>query len=164
MAAQLVGIAATVFSILSFQCSTRKKILIMQLITTILFCVHYLMLGAFTGATLNAVSIVRNIIFYNNDKKFFSGKKWIVIFVLINIGAGALTWQSWSSLLFIIGMVLNTISLSLTASQQVRWVMLMSSPFVLVYSFLTGSIGGVVNELCSEVSMITALVRYRKEN
>ena len=162
MLAQFIGIVAMIFSILSFQCKTRKRLLVMQTITVILFGVHYLMLGAVTGAALNATSVVRNLIFYNKDKRFFSEKIWMPVFVGMNIIMGIMFWQSWLSVFFIIGMVFNTISMSLSDSQKVRGMMLVSSPFILLYSLLSGSIGGVVNELLSEASMITGILKYRK--
>lgn len=163
MTAQFVGICAMLASVLSFQLSTRKKIIKAQIITVILFSLHFLMLGAFTGAAMNATSLVRNFVFLNKDKRFFNGKVWVVIFVLINIITGVVFWQNWVSVLSIAGMVINTISLSLKDAQKVRVVMLMSSPFVLLYSIFTGSVGGVINEVFSEVSAIYALIRYRNK-
>lgn len=163
MEAQIVGILGLIFSTLSFQFSTRKKILIAQIITAALFSIHYAMLGAVTGAAMNATSIVRNIIFYNRDKKFFSGNIWVAFFVTVNIITGILFWQNWVSLLCIIAMVFNTISMSMKAPQQVRAVMLVSSPFFLLYNIFTGSFGGACNEMIAEVSGVVALIRYRKK-
>ena len=58
--AQAVGIAAMCFSIISFQMSTEKKIIVVQTITAALFMLHFAMLGAFTGAVMNATSIVHS--------------------------------------------------------------------------------------------------------
>lgn len=160
MLAQFVGICAMLASVLSFQLSTRKKIIKAQIVTVILFSLHFLMLGAYTGAAMNTTSLVRNIVFLNKDKRFFNGTIWIGIFVFVNIVTGVIFWQNWISVFCIAGMIINTISLSLKDPQKVRKVMLISSPFVLLYSIFTFSIGGVINEVFSEISAIYALIRY----
>ncbi len=162
IAAQAVGILAMAASIASFQFSTQKKILIVQIITAILFAIHFGMLGAITGAGMNVAAIIRNIVFYHRDKKFFSGKIWIVIFAFVNVIVGIISWQGIISLLMIFGMVFNTISLSCTDPQKVRGVMLVASPMILLYSIFSKSIGGTVNEIFSEISMIIGVIRYRK--
>ena len=161
--AQAMGFIAMGASIISFQFDTKKKILFAQMMAALFFALNFGMLGAITGAAMNITSIIRNIIYYNNDKKFFSGKIWTYFFVLVNIIVGVIFRESTWAVLSIIGMVLNTISLSIDNPQKLRWVMLISSPFVLVYSFITGSVGGFINELISEASIISALVRYREE-
>ena len=139
------------------------KIRFAQILAALFFALNFGMLGAVTGAAMNVTSIVRNIIYYNNDKKFFSGNIWTYICVPVNIAVGILFWESELSVLSIIGMVLNTISLSVKNLQKLRWVMLVLLPFVLVYSFLTCSIGGVINELISKASIVSALIKYRKK-
>ena len=163
MEAQIVGICALIASTLSFQLKTRKQILIAQLITVVLFTTHFAMLGAVTGAAMNATSIVRNIVFYNRDKKIFSGNIWVVVFIAVNIIAGIIFWEDWRSLLCISAMAINTVSMSMKKPQHVRAVMLASSPFFLLYNLQTGSIGGVGNELIAEISGVIALVRYHKK-
>ena len=163
MEAQIVGVCALISSTISFQLKTRKQILIAQIITVVLFSTHFAMLGAVTGAAMNATSIVRNIVFYNRDKKFFSGNIWVAIFVSVNIVAGILFWQDLTSLLCIAAMSVNTISMSMKNPQHVRAVMLASSPLFLLYSVCTGSIGGAVNELIAGTSGVIALIRYRKK-
>ena len=46
---QVVGIAAMLFSVFSFQMNKHKQIMIMQIIATALFGWQYFLLGAFTG-------------------------------------------------------------------------------------------------------------------
>lgn len=35
-----------------------------------------------------------------------------------------------------------------------------SSPLMLIYNVLTGSIGGIINEVCVEISPVVGLLRY----
>ena len=157
---QIIGIAAMLGSVYSFQLNKHKHIMIAQIIATVLFGAQYYLLGAFTGVALDAVGVVRDIVFYNKDKKWASGNIWTVVFVLMMIAVGAITYQNCVSLLMIAAMVLNTISFSFTKPKLVRRTILIASPFLLVYNILTGSIGGVINEIFVEISSVVGMLRH----
>ena len=67
--AQILGIGAMLLGILSFQCMKARNYYIMVALSGLLFSVNYIMIGAFTGAVLNFLSIIRAFIFVN--KKIF---------------------------------------------------------------------------------------------
>lgn len=157
---QMIGIAAMLGSVLSFQCNKHKSIMILQIIATALFGIQYYLLGAFTGMALDAVGIVRDIVFYHKDKKWARSVWWTVLFAAAMVAVGIVTYQGYVSLLMIAAMALNTVSFSLTKPKLVRSTILISSPLLLVYNILTGSWGGVINEAFSEVSSIVGLLRY----
>ena len=76
------------------------------------------------------------------------------------IVVGIFTYQNWISLLMIAAVALNTVSFSFTEPKLVRTTILISSPLLLVYNILTGSIGGVINELFTEISSVVGIIRY----
>ena len=76
------------------------------------------------------------------------------------IVVGIFTYQNWISLLMMAAMALNTVSFSFTKPRLVRTTILISSPLLLVYNILTGSIGGVINELFTEISSVVGIIRY----
>lgn len=163
---QIIGIAAMIFSVFSFQMNKHKQIMIMQIIATSLFGLQYFLLGAYTGMAVDIVGVIRGIVFYNKDKKWASGNIWIMIFITMFIISGIFTWQGPSSLLMTGAMILNTFSFSFTKPKLVRSTILVSSPLILIYNIITGSIGGIINEICVEISSIVGMLRYdikRKE-
>lgn len=157
---QVIGILAMLFSVFSFQMNKHKHIMAMQIIATTLFGIHYFLLGAYTGMMLDIVAAVRGIVFYNKDKKWASGKIWIIVFMVCFAIAGAFTWQGAKSLLMIAAMILNTYSFSCTRPKLVRSTILISSPLILIYNIITGSVGGVINEVFVEISSVVGLLRY----
>ncbi|MBQ6678885.1 MAG: YgjV family protein [Lachnospiraceae bacterium] len=172
IAAQIAGILALIFSVLSFQLRTKQQILITQMICVVLFVVHFLLLyfsgknDALTGAALNAVSLIRNTVFLVAEKEQAPPKVRLfltVFFCLVIIAAGIFTWNSIISLLFIVSMLLNAVAMSMKEPQKVRIFILLSAPFAFVYDLLNGSIGGVINEAFTAVSSAVALFRYRKK-
>ena len=76
------------------------------------------------------------------------------------IVVGIFTYQNWISLLMMAAMALNTVSFSFTKPKLVRTTILISSPLLLVYNILTGSIGGVINKLFTEISSVVGIIRY----
>lgn len=157
---QIIGIAAMLFSVFSFQMNKHKHIMIMQILATTLFGLQYFLLGAYTGMAVDIVATLRGIVFYHRDKEWAKSNIWIAVFIIMFILSGFLTWQGPSSLLMTSAMILNTFSFSFTKPKLVRSTILISSPLVLIYNILTESIGGIINEVCVELSSIIGLLRY----
>ncbi len=157
---QIISIAAMLFSVFSFQMNKHKHIMIMQILATTLFGLQYFLLGAYTGMAVDIVATLRGIVFYHRDKEWAKSNIWIAVFIIMFILSGFLTWQGPSSLLMTSAMILNTFSFSFTKPKLVRSTILISSPLVLIYNILTGSIGGIINEVCVELSSIIGLLRY----
>ena len=81
---QILGIASTIITFLSYQTNKKKTLLVVQTIATLCTCLSFLFLGASTGFALNIVCIVRNIVFYfqnekNNSKFLYIFKKMFII-------------------------------------------------------------------------------------
>ena len=154
---QIIGIAAMICSVSSFQLNKHKHIMLVQITATALFGLQYFLLGAYTGLALDIAGVLRDIVYYNKDKKWASSNWWTVLVMLV---VGIFTYQNWISLLMTAAMMLNTVSFSFTKPKLVRTTILISSPLLLVYNILTGSIGGVINELFTEISSVVGIIRY----
>ena len=134
--------------------------MLVQITATALFGLQYFLLGAYTGLALDIVGVLRDIVYYNKGKKWASSNWWTVFWVLVMLVVGIFTYQNWISLLMTAAMALNTVSFSFTKPKLVRTTILISSPLLLVYNILTGSIGGVINELFTEISSVVGIIRY----
>ena len=64
--AQIIGIFAMLFNILSYQCKRQKAVIAMQLFGGLLFAVNFLMLGALVGGILNIIAVLRAILFLSH--------------------------------------------------------------------------------------------------
>jgi hypothetical protein len=161
---QLFGGIAVLLGFLSFQVSSSKKLLLVQIATAAVFCIHYLLIGATSACILNIVGIIRNIIYYHRDKKFFSGNYIPYLFGLIMLISGIFSWQGIFSLFLVSGQVINTVCLSLKNPQNIRKSILVSSPLVLIYDVYALSIGGIIYESVVIISSIIGLRRYRNSD
>ena len=82
--AQIVGFGGAALNGLSFQQKKRKGIIGVQIGAAVLFIIHYILLGAYTGAALNFIGLLRSIVFINNDKKWAKSPVWLGVSVVIS--------------------------------------------------------------------------------
>ncbi|MBQ8642863.1 MAG: YgjV family protein [Clostridia bacterium] len=160
---QILGLIALAFTALSYQMNDNKKLLVMQTISTAMFCVHYYLIGAAPGLTLNILCILRNLIYYNRDKKIFSGWFFPVLISLAQGVVGAFSWQGWYSVLIIAGLMINTLFLAQPSAQTIRKSILLTSSLILIYDIFVLSIGGIINEALAITSSIIGILRMRKK-
>lgn len=160
---QALGVIAIGLGILSYQMKTRKGLVLVQLLTTITFVTHYFLIGAWSGMALNAVSTVRNILFFQVEKKGGSSRKLSYIFAVIMTIVGILTWQDWYSVFMVAALAINCIGMGYTNPQSTRKSILITSPMALIYNCFVWSVGGVIFEAMSIISAALGIWRNRKE-
>ena len=156
---QILGIVAVILGFVSFQVSTAKKLLAVQTAACTVFCLHYLLIGATSAFVLNAVGIVRNVVYYHRNKRELSGKGVPILFAVIMAVLGVFSWQGIYSLLVIVGLVINTVCLSFKNPQNIRKSILVSSPLVLLYDVCVLSVGGIIYESVAIISAVIGMVR-----
>lgn len=65
---QLVGILAWLMLILSYYRKDTNRILVFQIIGTILYCLHYYLLGAYSGLFICAFEVIFDYGYYKTNK------------------------------------------------------------------------------------------------
>lgn len=159
---QIIGLGAMAILCLSYQTGDRKKLLIMQTVGTGLFCVHYLLIGAVSALWLNVVCFCRNIVYYFKDRHPLIEKGAPVLFAVIMAVMGVFSWENLFSLFIVVGLVINTLCLSFTDPQRIRYSLLVSSPLVLIYDFTALTWGGIINETLAVISALIGIIRFHK--
>ncbi len=158
---QSLGILATVITFLSYQTNKKRTLLAVQTLATLCTCLSFLFLGAKTGFALNIVCIVRNVVFYFQDRNSRYYYPSVGILTLAMVVLGVLSWQGAISLLMILALAVNTVYISLGNPQRLRKSILVTSTMVLVYNVFVFSIGGMANEGLSIVSAVIGIIRYK---
>ena len=92
---QLIGILAYLFWVLSYYRKSVKDILIFQTVANFIYGIHYLLLGALSGAYSSVISIIKNIVFlkYKGNKTVLA-----VIFAILYIIVAYLFYEGFHSL------------------------------------------------------------------
>lgn len=160
---QSIGIIALVFWVMSIQSKEKIKILKLQNIANTFYAIEYFLLNAFSAFGMNSLSVIRGIIFYQNEKK---GKKnpniQIIIFAIITIIIGIMTYDNWYSIIPIV----NTLGYSYSTWQKntkvIRIIFIMAAIGWIIYNWTVGAyiplVGNVV-ELVAGIWAISKLDR-----
>ncbi len=167
--AQALSIIAMTIALLSFQQKTQKRIVLFQFCSSFLFAVHFLLLGAITGALLNFMAAVRALIYSKRDQKWAASPFWILLFSILPIGIYGASFAFFGiaptlanlllELLPTLGMISTTISFRMKQAAQVRLFSLISSPLWLIYNIFNFSIGGILTESFSLISILVGILR-----
>lgn len=158
---QLIGFVAFLIEISSVQWPRRRQILLSQVVANIFWTIHFLLLGATSGAAMTVVGAIRSYVFIvvgdNNRSRYIPG----VIIALVLV-AGLASWSGWASLLAIAGMAVAVVAQWQQNEQHLRILMCVAAPLWFSYNLLNGSYPGMVNEMLLMMSSIVAFWRYKR--
>ena len=80
LAAQILGVLALGENAFIFLSRKRERILQLKLLSDILWMGNYLLLGAYTGAALNGIAILRELVFLQRDCRRWADAPWWPVF------------------------------------------------------------------------------------
>ena len=154
-----LGVAANV---IIYQQKNGKKLLLWKLLSDILWMAQYLFLGAFSGAAIAAIGIIRESVFLNQSKKWAQSKGWLLLFLALSVASAAFTWKSVVSILPAFASVLSVFSFWKNRPTLARNLAFPISASMLTYDIFCGSYLGIVNEIFTLFSAFIGVLRNRK--
>lgn len=158
--AQILGFIATGLNLIIYSRNKRKSIITFLMISAMFFTAHYFLLGAYTGAALNLICVLRSAVFLNNDKKWAKSKFWLWFFIGVCALSGILTWKAWYSILPPVGMILSTVSNWMKSETKIRLITFPSSPCWLIYNIINHSVAGIITECIVMTSLSISIIRF----
>ena len=148
-------------------CSKKRKIILtLSFLANFTNACAYLLLGAFTSASMCAVSIGRDIIFIIDEK--INGKSEKIakkdIFILIGVYAISmisiiLTFNGWKSLLYAVASMLYTYSIWQKNNKIYKFLGIPCYMIVIIESIVIKSILGLVLQ---SIALVGTIVMFRK--
>lgn len=105
---QIIGIIAWIFLVVSYYRKDTNQILVFQIIATILYCIHYWLLSAYSGLFICIFEVLRDYLYYRTelDKYIFYGS--IPIYIIY----GVLGFKTIPDLLPIASSIIDAYSLT----------------------------------------------------
>ena len=158
--AQAIGFLGLILAAISFQKNTNKGIVLFQNFAASTFVLHFILLGAYTGAVMNLIGVLRGLVFINRKNSWANNTLWLYVFILAFIKAGVATWKNILSMLPMVGMILASVGLWIKNPKLTRKLLLIASPCWMIYSIANGSIAGIATETFAFTSIVIAIVRY----
>ena len=152
----VLGIAATV---IGFQCRKHHWVLGFRTANEVAFGLQYLLLGGYTGALLNFVGSVRNILFAELVKRGKSTIFWRVFFSAVFTAAAIFTWKGVPSVVFCVGKITTTFVYGSKNMTFVRIMTVVTSVMWIVYNLSIGAYEAIVSDSLTILSALIAIVR-----
>ena len=158
---QGIGFMGTILYLLAFQFKKRGAILLMQVAASLCFGLHFGLLGAFSGCAMNLLCSSRAAVFFFREKyRWADSIVWLPVYIIVSAVMTVWTWESWISLMPLIGMVSTTFAQFSKKPKVVRLLTLPNCPCWLIYNSITGSISGVITEILIAISIIVGFLRH----
>lgn len=155
------GYLALFLVILSFQKNSRKNILGIMFAGLLLFFIHYILLGARTGAMMNLIEAGVVFVAYKKEtEEWAKNKLWPFIFSIAFILAGLTSGKNLIDSLPILAQIAGTIAVYSNSSKKIRFIMLIPRPLWFVYNLTVGSQAGVIAELFILTSVLIGIIRF----
>ncbi len=152
---QVLVTVAILFDVLSFQYKARKNTYFCLIISASLVCAHYFLLDNVAAGTLVALTAVRFIVcYYTTDKRF------LMLFLILNVIATFYTYQSAYDLIIFIGNIIFMIGNFQNNNKLMRVLMMIGTSLYLSYNIIIASPMAVVLEGLFLVSNFIGYYRY----
>lgn len=164
---QITGFIAMAIIVFSYQQKSHKNILLFQMVSGLLFTLHYLLLGAYTGCISNLIGAGRSLIYANRGKnKFCSLGIWPYVFSVIFTISGISTWANVFSIFPMLAMIASSFVLWIDSPKINRAFSIPTSSCWLIYNIKNLSYAGIATEIFVLSSITIGMIRLdrKKDN
>ena len=144
----------------SYFAKNKKLILILNLLSTTLYGLEYLLLREYTGFLTDMIGVVR-VIWIAIDERFKSKHRYTSLVALIsaNLIGGILTYGAWYSFLPIVAGIMFTVALWQKNVKVYRYLMAVAAVVWLLFNICCLSIIGMIGE---SILLITSIIGVAK--
>ena len=157
---QLIGFVGLATSILAFQFKKHRGIVLCKMSSELIFALQYILLGAWTAAVLDGLSVIRNSLYTYFVKRGRSTLPVIIGFGLFVVVTGIVTFDGWLSLLPIAAKLLTTISYGMKNEKLLRFITLPSCIMWSIYNLQVGSLGGALGDTLTLISLLISIYKF----
>ena len=178
-----LGLLATIIAV---QFNKHYKIMIFKSLSELLFAIQLIFLASYTGAAMNFISVIRNVIFVYAVRKNKPILPWIIAFSIFAIATGVttsvLSWNSTVanmqarygdnifSLILVIFVIILPMAAKVTTTfayackdpHKLRMINLPSIISWLLHDIIIFTLAGMSNNIFAIISIIVAEIRYKK--
>lgn len=158
--AQIFGLLGALSMLLSSWQKTRKRVLALITLDSILYFVQYLLLGALSGALSNIIGIIRTTIFMNKEKyKILQKDTILYLIITLYIIIGIFSYDGIISTFPVIVSILYSVVLW---QDNVKTIRIGSSIMILSWLIYNISVGAYVGAIIETILFISSLLAVVK--
>ena len=155
---QAIGLVGAVFAFIAFQCKRHFRILIVKTCSVLCFALQFALMRAYTGAAMNVFEIVVLLTCAVLVAKNIKTLPFVVAASVACVVIGAFSWVGYASILAIAGELIVTIADGIRDPKRLRIVFFFGSLCWLIYDVFYFSLGGIITEVFTLISIIIATV------
>lgn len=160
--AQVLASLAILFWVISILLKNKKNILLMQVIANGIYGIEYLLLGAFSAASMNFLSFLRLLVYYFYALLNIKMPKWILfVFITLVLLFGIITYDGLISLLPIIITVLYTYAFWQNNLNVARIIYIVAAIIWIYYNYEVGAYVGIIGNILEIITGLISLIKYR---
>ena len=160
--AQVLASLAILFWVISILLKNKKNILLMQVIANGIYGIEYLLLGAFSAASMNFLSFLRLLVYYFYTSLNIKMPKWILfVFIALVLLFGIITYDGLISLLPIIITVLYTYAFWQNNLNVARIIYIVAAIIWIYYNYEVGAYVGIIGNILEIITGLISLIKYR---
>jgi len=159
--ANLIGIFALIISLLIFQASNFKKMIIRQIIYSLLMIIEYLLLGAYIALFASFIALIRSIIFYHykrNDRVVPNYILFVLIAIMLYIQTK--TYVDIFSLIPLVIFILITIKMQTKKILRFKKYCILFSILWIIYNLHVKAYVAAVSSFLDIMSIIYSLSKH----
>ena len=162
--AQGIGAVAIILLIYSSAKKVgRKPLLIFNILINLLWAVHYIMLDARSGCVCSIIAAAMIFAsYFKGNNKFMASPVVPIIFSIIFIVFGLITYQNPVSIIPIVGNILVTIAFWNDTEYKIKSIFVVVAFMWTVYGGLISSVISVIGQSMSFFTNLSYVIRHRK--
>ena len=168
---QIFVIISYIFLSLTYLQKKRKYILLIGIISLIALAISYFFLSAYTGVAMTFVAIIRNIIFFceerrNNHSNKVNKKNIYVLIILYCFTAffAVYTYEGFGSIFSILETVIYTFSVWYKNPKVYKYLGIPASISCIFYHIYVHSTFGIILESILLITEIFGILSHKDEN
>ena len=160
----VAGFLGIISTVVIYQQKTRIGLLISKLISDVIWFCQYALIGAWSGAAISVIAMIRELIFINRKKKWANSPLWLLLFIALSGVSGILTWKNLYSIFPCIASALAVIGFWIGNPKLSRFLSYPISSCMLTYAISNTAYMAIINELLSIGSSVVGNIRHDFKN
>ncbi len=154
----IAGYIALVLNLVALSAKSRKELLLIQIVASMMFVWHYWLLGAIAGALQVLVTIIRNALFLNTKR--FKQPFFILIFcLLLATFLAVVGWQGPATMLALFSVYLGTIGRWQQNLETLLLIAFVANVLALAYAFAVSSLPAIISTIIQLIVIAVSVAR-----
>lgn len=166
--AQIFGIVGLLLTAYSFQEKNNKKFFVKQGLAGLMFFMNFILIGAVSAALFNLTNLVRGTLLSKNDHKpwrlMVIGILYTACFVFSLTRIINEPFQIFLSAITYFTLMLMSVFMWIGNGKYIRYAQFtLSSPSWIIHNIFNFSLGGLLCEIFSMISVVISFIRYGRD-